>query len=194
MIILASKSTIRLQMLRAAGVDFMAKPPHYDESAFKILLHGLPPKTLAAKLAEGKALDVGGKYPEAHVIGADQVLERNGQYFDKPKDVIEAKKQLQSLRDGIHQLHSAVCVSRYGKVVWQASDTAELKMRNFSDEFLEAYLLSESEHITSSVGGYKIEGRGLQLFDQIHGDYFTILGMPLLPLLSYFRQSGVIPS
>lgn len=194
MIILASQSAIRQQILQSAGLQFVARSPDYDEQTAKDALKGCSPKTLARELAAGKALTFAAKHPDDYVIGADQVLELQGQVFGKPSNPTEAKKQLQSLRGKTHQLHSAVCVSHQDKVAWHITETAELTMRNFSDEFLDTYLVSEGDQVIRSVGGYKIEGQGLQLFDKINGDYFTILGLPLLPLFAYFRQAGVIPS
>ena len=194
MIMLASQSTIRQQILQAAGVSFEAETSLFDEVAARILMQRMSPKSIAQELAVGKALAVAAKHPQKLVIGADQVLEVEGNILGKPENISDARRQLQMLRGKTHQLHSAVCVCKNREIMWHTTDTAVLSMRIFSDEFLETYLLSEAEQLATSVGGYKIEGKGLQLFDKIVGDYFTILGLPLLPLLAYFRQTAIIPS
>lgn len=191
---LASQSTIRQQILQAAGVSFEAETSLFDEVAARILMQRMSPKSIAQELAVGKALAVAAKHPQKLVIGADQVLEVEGNILGKPENISDARRQLQMLRGKTHQLHSAVCVCKNREIMWHTTDTAVLSMRIFSDEFLETYLLSEAEQLATSVGGYKIEGKGLQLFDKIVGDYFTILGLPLLPLLAYFRQTAIIPS
>ena len=194
MIMLASQSTIRQQILQAAGVSFEAETSLFDEVAARILMQRMSPKSIAQELAVGKALAVAAKHPQKLVIGADQVLEVEGNILGKPENISDARRQLQTLRGKTHQLHSAVCVCKNREIMWHTTDTAVLSMRIFSDEFLETYLLSEADQLATSVGGYKIEGKGLQLFDNIVGDYFTILGLPLLPLLAYFRQTAIIPS
>ena len=191
---LASQSTIRQQILQAAGVSFEAETSLFDEVAARILMQRMSPKSIAQELAVGKALAVAAKHPQKLVIGADQVLEVEGNILGKPENISDARRQLQTLRGKTHQLHSAVCVCKNREIMWHTTDTAVLSMRIFSDEFLETYLLSEADQLATSVGGYKIEGKGLQLFDNIVGDYFTILGLPLLPLLAYFRQTAIIPS
>lgn len=195
-LILASLSTTRRKMLEAAGVKFEARPALVDEEAKKAALKGdgLAAHSIAKALAELKALsiqDVAGKL----VIGSDQTLEF-GDYgmLDKPRSRDEAFAQIKLLSGKSHFLHSAVSVAESGKIVWRHMDTARLTMRALSDRFIGDYLDLEYEAVRDSVGGYRIEGRGAQLFDWTEGSHFTILGMPLLPLLKYLRERGVLSS
>jgi septum formation protein len=193
-IILASASHSRRRLLEAAGVTFRAVPAGVDETAIKRnharLAIGFD--ALAAQLARQKALVVAGQYPGQLVIGADQVLVFNDQAFDKPISIESARQQLLALRGKTHCLETAVACARDQDILWSHIATARLSMRDFSPEYLTSYLATEGISVTETVGGYKIEGHGIQLFSDIDGDYFTILGLPLLPLLEFLRAQGAI--
>ena len=148
------------------------------------------PRETALRLAEAKAIDVSRRNPGARVIGADQVLALGNKIFGKPRDRAHCHEQLQELRGQTHVLISAVVLAKDGMTIWTHTDEAQLIMRDFSDEFLEDYLDAIGDDCTTSVGGYKIEGRGVQLFQSISGDHFTILGLPLVPLLVQLREAG----
>ena len=192
MIILASTSQTRQALLRSAGLSFSAIAPDIDERALAARNPGWRAEDLALRLAEAKATDVSARYPDAIVIGADQVLACHGKVYSKPASIVECREQLLELRGTAHALISAVVCARSGKPAWAFSDTAALTMREFSLSFLDSYLEAAGNDCTTSVGGYKIEGRGLQLFEKIEGNYFTILGLPLIPLLDYLRRAGEI--
>ena len=182
-------------MLEAAGVPFEMVEAELDEEAAKAGLWsaGFDPRGVAEELAQLKAVSVGGEGDL--VLGSDQTLERpDGTMVNKPASREEAWEQLTSLRGATHQLHSAAVVAEDGEAVWWACETVNLTMRSFSDDFLEAYLDREWEHIRWSVGGYRIEGPGVQLFERIEGSHFAVLGMPLLPLLGYLRERGLAKS
>ncbi len=181
-------------MLKAAGIIFRAMPPDLDESSFKKNLGDLSPKIVAKHLAESKAGSLGPRFFKNIIIGSDQTLEFEGRILNKPKSRREAMKQLDEMRGKTHLLHSAVCCIHHGKLAWSTVASARLVMRNFSNEFLERYLDEMGDEISSSVGGYKIERMGLQLFERVSGDHFVILGMPLLPLLKFLRRRGAILS
>jgi septum formation protein len=193
-IILASASPSRRKLLVAAGVDFRAIAAGVDEDAIKRRhdTHNEDFGELAAQLASHKALSVAGLNPEALVIGADQVLEFDGEAFDKPDSIETARRQLLRLRGETHSLQTAVACVVGKDVLWSHVDAPRLTMRAFSSGQLEAYLAEEGEAVTETVGGYKIEGPGIQLFESIAGDYFSILGLPLLPLLAFLRARGAI--
>ncbi len=199
-LILASGSRTRRDMLKAAGVFFSVETADVDEAAMRDALaaeHGddiVPPEDVAEILACAKAEAVSGANPAALVIGADQVLEFEGDIFAKPADIAAARDQLLRLRGRSHRLHSAVAIARAGDTVWAHVDTAELVMRDFSPRFLDDYLATVGDRVATSVGAYQIEGPGLQLFERVDGDHFTILGMPMLPLLSELRRLGVVAS
>ena len=192
-LILASKSTARRAVLEGAGVSFEPVGSGVDEDAAKVQLagRGATPRQVAEALAEDKALAVSVGRPEL-VIGADQTLEFQGQLYDKAETLEAARERLQTLRGKPHQLHSAVVAAQGGAVVWRETQSATLRMRDFSDAFLEAYLAAEGEAALGSVGCYRLEGMGLQLFAKIEGDYFTILGLPMLGLLDLLRRRGVL--
>jgi septum formation protein len=194
-LILASLSETRRNMLEAAGVKFEARSALVNEEKSKAELKGdgLAAHAVAKGLAEIKALSIDA--PKALVLGSDQTLEF-GDFgmLDKPASRADARSQLKLLRGKSHFLHSAVVAAENGKIVWRQVDTARLTMRPLSDEFIERYLDLEYEDIRHSVGGYLIEGRGVQLFEWMEGNYFTILGLPLLPLLAYLRERGVLGS
>lgn len=193
-IILASTSPIRRRLLENAGVNFIAEKPLVNENELKHHAPGLAREGLAQHLATAKCLSVSKHHPLDLVVAADQVLAFSGKTFDKPASLEEAKAQLGELKGRTHTLISALCCARGGAVLWQYSDRAEMTMRYFSDRFLEDYLAVVGNDATTSVGAYKLEGRGIQLFEQIEGDYFTILGLPLLPLLEFLRSIGEIGS
>lgn len=195
-LLLASKSEARRHMLEAAGVPFEAVEAELDEAAAKAGLWGagFDPRGVAEELAQLKALSVGASDGDL-VLGSDQVLERgDGTMLGKPASRDEAWGQLISLRGDTHRLHSAAVLAENGEAIWWHCETVALTMRPFSDAFLEDYLDREYEHVRWSVGGYRIEGLGAQLFDRIEGSHFAILGMPLLPLLGYLRERGLLKS
>jgi septum formation protein len=195
-LILASRSQARIALMSNAGLVFETAPAKVDEAALKSsgLARNLGPAAIAADLADAKALDVSDRYPEDMVIGADQTLEFDGRLFDKPADHLEARDQLIMLRGQTHRLHAAAAIAVDGQVVWRTLQTASLRMRVFSDDFLARYLTAEADAIMHCVGAYRLEGLGAQLFDRIDGDYFTILGLPLLSVLEALRSNGEIPS
>ena len=192
-IILASKSAARRAVLQGAGVPFETAVAGVDEDAVKVelLAKGASPKDVAEALAEQKAVRISSRRPGL-VVGADQTLEFEGGLYDKVATVAAARERLKLLRGKPHQLHSAVVVARDGVPIWRDTVSATLAMRDFSDAFLEAYLADEGEAALGSVGCYRLEGPGAQLFARIEGDYFTILGLPLLGLLDLLRQHEVL--
>ena len=191
--ILASQSAARRAILTGAGVSFEATIAGVDEDAAKavLLAKGAGPKAVAEALAEQKALAVSRTHAGL-VIGADQTLDLAGQLYDKAQTVHQARARLQLLRGQTHQLHSAVAAAEGGAVIWRETVSARLTMRDFSDVFLDRYLADESAAALGSVGCYRLEGLGAQLFSEIEGDYFTILGLPLLGLLELLRARGEI--
>ncbi len=191
-LILASGSAARRQMLEAAGLTFEVDVPRVDEDAAKASLRaeGLRPRDQADALAELKALSVSRSRPD-FVIGADQMLALGGEVFDKPKDAAEARQHLLRLRGQTHELITAAVVAREGAIIWRHIDTPKLKMRAFSDEFLDEYLARAGEQVLRSVGAYQLEGLGAQLFERVEGDYFSVLGLQLLPLLAFLREHGI---
>lgn len=192
-IVLASASLARRQMLEAAALNFDIQPSAIDEDALKSDVSRLGASDVAIRLAIAKAKAISDLHPEAAVIGSDQVLEFAGALLSKPVDLAEARRHLQLLRGQTHHLHSAAAIVIDGRTTWAAVRTARLVMRTFSDTFLDSYIVSEQDWICQSVGAYRIEGRGVQLFEEIDGDHFTILGMPLLELLKELRRQGAIP-
>lgn len=189
-IILASTSKTRRDILSNAGVVYRIIAPSVDEQALKLQYDGMPPDQLAANLARDKALDISDANRNDLVVGADQVLVCEGNVFGKPTSLDESRAQLLALRGRDHTLTSCISCCRDRSEIWSFSNTATLRMRNFSGAFLDSYLESEGENVTTSAGGYKLEGIGAQLFEAVAGDHFTILGLPLLPLLSFLRQEG----
>jgi len=192
-LVLASKSVTRRAVLDGAGVPYEAVGSGVDEEVAKVALlaRRATPRQVAEALAEDKALAVSVGRPDL-VIGADQTLEFQGQLYDKAETVEEARERLKTLRGKPHMLHSAVVAAQGGAVVWRETQSATLKMRDFSDGFLEDYLAAEGEAALGSVGCYRLEGLGLQLFSKIDGDYFTILGLPMMGLLDLLRRRGVL--
>ena len=195
MIILASKSAARRAVLTGAGVPFEVVVAGVDEDAVKagMLAEGAGARDIADALAELKAIRVSRSRSE-FVIGADQTLEFEGKLYDKAESVDEARERLTAMRGKPHKLHSAVVVAKEGAAIWRELSTATLTMRDFSDDFLEAYLAEEGPAALGSVGCYRLEGPGAQLFSKIEGDYFGILGLPLLGLLDLLRRHKVIAS
>jgi septum formation protein len=193
-VVLASASRSRGSMLEAAGVVFTTAAAGVDEDEVKRALRaeGASPMNVAETLAELKAQQVSRRHPGALVIGGDQVLECNDVLFDKPPDRAHARGHLLALRAKNHKLHASVCVVRDGEYLWHANDTAELAMRDLSDAYIDAYLEAIGDDALLSVGAYQLEGIGAQLFTRVRGDFFTILGMPLLPLLEFLRGQGVL--
>ena len=193
--ILASASPYRRRMLENAGIAFSVVPADVDEASIKRSLAAGAPKPAAAvadALARSKAEAVSTGHPHAVVIGADQVLALDDELFDKPGDIAEARVQLDRLRGRTHRLISAVALAQGGEILWTYSGEAVLTMRRFSPEFLERYLAKAGADLCRIVGAYEIEGPGIQLFERVEGDHFTIIGLPLLPLLAELRSRGVI--
>lgn len=191
-LILASQSAIRREMLEQAGVKFAVRPSRTDEDAEKRSHRGHP-SGVAEVLARAKALGGSQGGTDAWVIGSDSVVTVQSRHFDKPADRARAAEHLRFFSGKVMQLTSAVALARNGRVDWSHCDTATLKVRQLSDEFIESYLDAEWPEVGYCVGVFRLEGRGVQLFDSIDGSYFTILGMPLLPLLAALRERGVIP-
>ena len=194
-IILASESRTRAKMLRDAGVEIETRPARVDESAVKAAMaaEGALALDVADTLAEMKALRISQREGETLVLGADQVLVCEGRLYDKPDSRETAAEQLRDLRGKSHDLISAAVVVQGGEPVWRHVGRARLTMRPFSDAFIDQYLEEVGEAATWSVGAYQLEGRGAQLFSRVSGDYFSILGLPLLELLGFLRVRGVLP-
>ncbi len=193
-LILASNSVARQSMLCRAGLDFTVIPSDLDEAALKMELQRqdtpAPAQEIAGALARAKACSVAQGHPDALVIGADQVLSADGELFNKAADPTAAAAVLKRLAGRHHKLHAAVCVMRGEKLMWQHNETANMWMRALSDDFIAGYLDHAEAEVLWSAGCYQIEGPGVQLFDRIEGDYFTILGLPLLPLLVFLRMQA----
>ncbi|MFT5487091.1 MAG: septum formation protein [Paracoccaceae bacterium] len=195
LIVLASASITRRGLLEGAGVPHIVEPSRVDEDEIKISLRaeGANGTAIAEVLAEAKAMYVSRKHPDKMVLGADQVLECDGETFDKPVDRDDALNQLQRLRGKCHSLISYAVMARGGQRIWQAVDCATLEIRaDASDEFLNAYLDAAGDDAFNGPGGYRIESLGAQLFSHIDGSHFTILGLPMLALLDYLRANGVL--
>ncbi|HZF42659.1 MAG TPA: Maf family protein [Sphingomonadaceae bacterium] len=191
-LILASTSASRAQMLTAAGVPFTARAPGIDERAVEDRLDDIAPATLAATLAQKKALALAAG-ADTLVLGCDSVAESDdGASLSKCPDIDAARAQLRTLRGRPHRLISAAAIALDGDIVWRGTEFATLHMRAFSDPFLDDYLSAEWDHIRHCVGGYRMEALGAQLFDRVEGSHFAILGLPLLPLLSFLRERGVL--
>ncbi len=195
-LILASGSQIRAKLLRAAGLTVTASPARIDEDSIKasLLAEDIPPRDIADALAEAKASKIAARFPDARVLGCDQVLAFDERILDKPATRAKARSQLVTLRNRRHHLFSAAVLYEAGTPVWRHVDRADLTMRRFSDAYLDAYLERNWPGIGESVGGYKLEEEGSRLFARIDGDHFTILGLPLLPLLNFLSTRGTIPA
>ncbi len=195
-LILASGSRFRREMLERAGVKFSVVPAEVDEERIKISLLDDDPDIDAAQLAEHlaveKAMQISQINPEALVIGADQVLVCGGEVFSKPPTVAAARAQLLALRGLTHALPTAVALAQGGKIVWRHVDEPQMTMRSFTEAFLDAYLAAEGTALCDTVGAYQFEGRGAQLFEAMEGDMFSVVGLPLLPLLAELRRRGAI--
>jgi len=187
-LVLASRSAARRTLLEAAGVPVEVRPANIDERS----LVSTAPAALAALLARQKALAVAGLHPARLVLGADQTLALDGKLFTKPADRAAARAQLRALSGRTHELHSAIAFVRDAAVLCEHVGTARLTMRSFSDRFLDAYLEAVGNAATASVGAYHFEGPGIQLFERVEGDYFTILGLPLLAALDVLRRYGCL--
>jgi len=194
-VILASASTTRCELLRHAGVPTTAVPAAIDEDEVKKALQAdLATAPQAAEtLAELKATKVSAKHGTALVLGADQVLECEGRWFDKPTDKAVAATQLRALSGKRHTLATAVCLMRGGTRLWHRNEVTHLTMRPLSDDFITGYLDAAGDDVLSTVGAYRLEGVGAQLFARVEGDFFAILGLPLLPVLDILRMHGVLP-
>lgn len=193
-LILASKSAARRAMLADAGVSFSVQVAAVDEQAVKASHDPADPAGLAVELAQIKALAVSRHDADAWVLGADQTLGFDGAMVSKAGSLGAARAGLIAMRGKVHQLHSGAALARNGQVVWSGADTATMRMRDFSDGFLDAYLAAEGEALLSCVGSYRLEGMGSQLFEAVEGDYFTVLGLPLWPVLAELRRAGVLRS
>ncbi len=194
-LVLASASAVRAELLRRAGLAFDVAPVRLDEAAVRggLEAEGAHPRDVADTLAEMKAQRGSARAPDALVLGCDQVLDLDGEIFGKPADVDAARTQLIRLRGRTHRLWSAAVLYHAGQPVWRHVGEARLTMRSFSDAWLEAYL-AEASGLEQSVGGYRIEGAGVRLFSRVEGDHFTILGLPLLPLLDVLVARGELPA
>lgn len=192
-VVLASRSAARRALLQGAGVAFEAVSAALDEEAAKAGLaeQGLGPRAMAEALAAAKAVETS-RTVDGLVIGADQTLELDGELVSKAASIAEARTRLMQMRGRRHHLHSAVAAAEGGALVWAEVETATLTVRAFSQAFLDRYLARNADAALASVGGYQLEGEGVQLFERIDGDYFTILGLPLPPLLKVLRERGVL--
>lgn len=193
-LILASASRARAGMLERAGVPVLCDPADIDESAIKYQCRVAGASTEAAAdiLAERKAHAVSLRHPGALVLGADQMLECRGVWYDKPEDPVRAARHLAVLSGQTHRLVSAAVVVRDGVRLWETVDTATLTMRPFGEDFIRTYLEAAGDEVLQSVGVYQLEGLGAQLFERVEGDFFTILGLPLLPVLGFLRDQGIL--
>jgi septum formation protein len=193
-LILASASKARQTLLHQAGVKFRTQVSQLDEASFKASLKAedATAQMAAEALGELKARKVAQQIPESLVIGADQILSINDIWFDKPVDLEHARAHLAALSGKTHFLHTSVSVLRGEQVLWHHNETCEMTMRDLSADFIDAYLAQEGEEVLYSVGAYRLEGLGAQLFSKIYGDFFTILGLPLLPLLEFLRNNQIL--
>jgi septum formation protein len=193
-IILASGSEIRRTLLENAGVDCQIERPMIDESAIlsAMLAEGAPPRDIAATLAEQKARKISLKHPDAMVIGCDQILEQDGHLFQKPVDIKDARRQLAALSGKAHRLMSAAVVFQNGAHLWRHVGVVDLQMRAVDAAYQEQYLQRNWDSVRHAVGCYKLEEEGVRLFSRIEGDYFTVLGLPLVELLGYLTLRGVL--
>lgn len=193
-IVLASASPIRASLLTGAGVSIEISPARIDEEALKsaMMAEGAVPRDLADALAEGKARKISGKFSSAFVIGCDQVLEHDGAVLSKPADIGQARAQLMAMRGNRHRLFSAAVIYHEGAPQWRHIGEVRLTMRAFSDAYLDSYLARNWPQVGESVGAYRLEEEGVRLFSRIEGQYFHVLGIPLLEILNYLSLRGVI--
>lgn len=193
-LILASNSASRKALMTGAGLDFTAEPAEIDERRIEATLtaQNASPPEIAVALARAKALDVSRRMPDAHVIGSDQVLSLGGRLLHKPATMTEAGDHIRAMSGTTHHLNCGVAIAHAGAAIWSDVSIAQMTMRPISEAFLEKYLAMAGEGILGSVGAYHFEGPGIQLFEQIEGDYFTILGLPMLTLLAGLRQLDLI--
>ena len=193
-LVLASQSIHRKNLMENAGLEFKCQPADIDERTIELAIKntGATPKELALILASAKALDVSQKTPDAYVIGSDQTLSLNDELFHKPEDMEAARRTLLKLSGQTHTLNSGVSIAKNGETIWQHVSIAELTMRELSPEFIGRHLSEAGESVLTSVGAYQLEKQGVQLFEKIEGDFFTIVGLPMLPLLAQLRELNVI--
>ncbi|MDW5315769.1 Maf-like protein [Rhizobium sp. PL01] len=193
-LVLASASPFRRMLLENAGIAFQAKAADIDERAIEgeVERQGSSPQEVALILAEAKARNVGGVFPDGIIIGSDQTMSLGARVYHKPRDMNEARDHLLSLSGQVHQLNSGIVLTRGNDILWKHVSSARMSVRVLSPEFIDAHLARVGTKATSSVGAYQLEGEGIQLFDKIEGDYFTILGLPMLPLLAKLRELRVI--
>ena len=193
-LILASTSASRKMLMRNAGLTFTARAADIDERAIdaQLLKDGAGPDRVAVELARAKALAVSAEKPDAVVLGCDQTMSLGSRIYHKPKNMTQAHANLVSLSGETHRLNCGAALAVNGKIIWDVVTFANLTVRNLTDDFVKRHLESVGPKVLSSVGAYQLEGEGIQLFDAIEGDYFTILGLPLLPLLTKLRELGLI--
>ena len=195
-LILASQSPYRAGLLRGAGVSFTALPAYIDERTVKrsAIASGQDVTATAMQLAREKAEKISHAHPDALVIGGDQILVCSDDWFDKPIDLSEARSHLRRLRGRTHRLVTATICLQAGREIWRHVEEPALTMRDFSDAFLDFYLAAEGDHATTTVGAYRLEDQGIQLFERIEGAHSAIVGLPLLPLLAFLRSIGFLQS
>ncbi len=195
-LVLASASTARARLLIAAGIEVEIDPAHIDEGEIKreCRVAGRDTATCAVELAIAKAGAVTTRHPGALILGADQMLDCDGEWFDKPRDLAEARTQLLALGGRQHAIVTAAAILRDGIVLWRVVERALLTLRRCSAAFIDYYLGLMGESVLATVGGYELEGLGAQLMEKVEGDYFVILGLPLLPLLAFLREEGALRS
>ena len=191
-LVLASQSRARQTLLGEAGINFISIPANLDERAIQQSAALVAPGEIAAHLAREKALAIAQSEPGRYVVGADQTLAVGATLFNKPAGRAGAAEQLRALAGRVHELHSAVAVAQDGKILFEAVSVARMTMRQLSEAQIAAYLDGAGERVTTSVGAYQLEGLGVHLFERIEGDHFTILGLPLLPLLAFLRRQGLL--
>jgi septum formation protein len=193
-LLLASTSATRLHLLRSAAIPVETRSPDVDERAIESSLQerNMTPDLVALELASAKGSQVSSQIPDRLIVAADQTLALGAEQFHKPGDADQARAQLRKLSGRTHALHSAVVCYRNGQRLFAHVETAHLTMRKLGPAFMDAYLVAAGEAVTKSVGGYQLEGLGVHLFERVEGDHSTILGLPLLPLLSYLRTAGAV--
>ncbi len=191
-LVLASSSPFRRMLMENAGLAFEASPAGIDERRIEQTLANAAPDEVALALAEAKAVDVSGRQPGALVLGSDQTMSLGNRVYHKPRSLSEARENLLSLSGQTHRLNSAIVLVRDGSALWKHVSYADLSVRPLTEKFVDRYLDRVGEKAFTSVGAYQLEGEGIQLFSKIEGDYFTILGLPMLPLLEKLRELGAI--